>query len=401
MANSILDSQYASPNALLQSHGFPGSVSANTVLSSHSPGGVYPDPGGGGGSFAAVLNTSTGVMTITGSGFGTKTTPQPTWMKSWRGVANGTTATNAAVGLSAYYTDNPEPTISTATAGIGGNPLLLYHPIPDGIAEGYSLHPQKFISATTEILMSHWMRVSCTSPWSGFFQIKNHRMGYGQGDAHSNYASTNPRVGLIKFHKASDLSIPTLADDYQPSYWATQSGGTSTGDIYNQVANITGVAYNTWMFIETYCKWNDVGSVNGVIENSINNALYLSSINEGTPFEVRLASGDTIRNVQFVPGVQSVDTGSPYTNPDFNIWISRPFVDSGSQCRRQVFLGNSSTLSACTGRFYLPASTWADGSIIANEGLDRPSGYDYLYVTDDSGAVITNSGAGFAFSTTS
>jgi hypothetical protein len=47
MANSILDSQYASPNALLTSHGFPVNTSGNTVLLSHSPAGTYPDPGGG------------------------------------------------------------------------------------------------------------------------------------------------------------------------------------------------------------------------------------------------------------------------------------------------------------------------------------------------------------------
>ncbi len=46
MSNSILDSQYASPNALLTSHGFPVNTSGNTVLLSHSPAGTYPDPGG-------------------------------------------------------------------------------------------------------------------------------------------------------------------------------------------------------------------------------------------------------------------------------------------------------------------------------------------------------------------
>lgn len=46
MSNTILDSQYASPNALLTSHGFPVNTSGNTVLLSHSPAGTYPDPGG-------------------------------------------------------------------------------------------------------------------------------------------------------------------------------------------------------------------------------------------------------------------------------------------------------------------------------------------------------------------
>lgn len=398
MANSILDSHYpTTSNAILTSQGWPDGSSTNSVLASHDA--SYPNPGGGG--FTAVLNAGTGVMTIIdpSNGLGVKTTYTPTWLASWNGVTDGTLATNAAVGLDRYDTGRPQPTITTATAGIGGNPLLLHHPIPDGLAEGYSIHPQKFIAATTEILMSHWMRVSCTAPWSGVFQIKNHRMGYGQSDAPSNYANANPRVGLIKYHHANDLSLPTIAEDQAPSYWATQSGGVSTDDIYNQVNNISGVAYNTWIYVETYCKWNDVGSVNGVITNSINNQLYLSSIDEGTPFEVRLSAGDTIRNVQYIPGIQSVDTGSPYTNPDFDIWLSRPFVDSGSQCRRQVFLGNASTLSACTGKFMLAATGWAAGAITASEGKDRPSGYNYLYITDDSGAVTSNGGAGFAFST--
>lgn len=387
MSNIILATHYPTPsNSTLISHGWPSGSSSNSTLATHDA--AYPSPGGG--AFSAILNTSTGVMNITGTGFGIKTTYAPTWLKSWYGVAHDTLATNAAVGLDRYYTDNPEPRITTATAGIGGNPLLLYHPIPDGAEEGYSLHPQKFIAPTTEVLMSHWMRVSCTLPWSGNFQIKNHRVGYGQSDAHSNYDSANPRVGLIKYHHGSDLSLPLISEDQKPSYWATNSTGSSTGDLYNQPTNPTGVAYDTWIFIETYCKWNDVGSTNGIVENWINNQLHCSSVNRGTPYAVRLIAGDTIRNVQFIPGIQSINTGSPYINPDFTVLLSRPFVDSGSQSRRQVFLGDEATLSACKGKFMLPATAWSDTAITVNECRSIPTNFDYVYVTDDSGAVLAS-----------
>ena len=389
MSNVILATHYPTPsNSTLISHGWPSGSSSNSTLASHDS--AYPSPGGG--AFSAILNTSTGVMNITGTGFGVKTTYAPTWLKSWYGVAHDTLATNPAVGLDRYHTDNPEPRITTAEAGFGGNPLRLYHPVPDGLNEGYSLHPQKFIAPTTEVLMSHWMKVSCELPWSGGLpQIKHHRVGYGQdSSAYDNYENINPRVGITKVHHSSDLSLPLISEDEKPRYWATNSTGSSTGDLYDQPTNPTGVAYDTWVFTETYFKWNDVGSTNGIVETWVNNQLYCSSVHRATPYAVRLTAGDTIRNVQFMPGIQSVNTGSPYINPDFTVLLSRPFVDSGSQSRKQVFLGNAATLSACTGKFMLPATSWGDTAITVNECRSVPANFDYVYVTNDSGAVLAS-----------
>ena len=60
------------------------------------------------------------------------------------------------------HTDNPQPSMSSY-AGIGGNSLYVPHPIPAGADEGYSMHLQKIVPDCTELLMSHWMRITCSN----------------------------------------------------------------------------------------------------------------------------------------------------------------------------------------------------------------------------------------------
>ena len=327
-------------------------------------------------------------MTITGSGFGTKATAAPTWFKSWNGVAPGTLATNPSVGLDRYYTDNPQPAMSSY-AGIGGNSLYVPYPIPNAQDEGYSMHLQKIVPDTTAVLMSHWMRITCTdhSRLTGTVQIKGHRVGIGtSNNANDNYGSINPRLGWTSFRNQHTLAIPSIGVD-EGNYWATAANGSGRpGETYNQVGNPAGIAYGAWVYTESYIRWNDVGTYNGLLQVSINNTPLMDSDIEGAPIGIRLSAGDVIRNVQFHPGIQNIrytGTGSP----DFDCWYSRPFVDTGPDCRARVFLGNASTITNCTGRFMVPATSWSGTSITVSDCVDIPTGYDWVYVVKSDGTI--------------
>lgn len=327
-------------------------------------------------------------MTITGTGFGTKATAAPTYFKSWNGVAPGTLATNPSVGLDRYHTDNPQPSMSSY-AGIGGNSLYVPHPIPAGADEGYSMHLQKIVPDCTELLMSHWMRITCSNPsiLTGTVQIKGHRVGIGTStDASANYGNINPRMGWTSWRRPTTLAFPTIAQDNKPEYWGTAANGSAhpaTG--YDQRNNFTDMAYGAWLYTESHFKWNDLGDNNGFIRMSYNNKVCIDTLLKGVTIDIRSSAGHVIRNAQLHPGIQSINATG--TNPSFDVWYSRPFIDTGADCQARVFLGNASTLANCTGRFMVPATSWAGTSIAVSDCVDIPTGYDWVYVVKADGTI--------------
>ena len=327
-------------------------------------------------------------MTITGTGFGTKATAAPTYFKSWNGVAPGTLATNPSVGLDRYHTDNPQPSMSSY-AGIGGNSLYVPHPIPAGADEGYSMHLQKIVPDCTELLMSHWMRITCSNPsiLTGTVQIKGHRVGIGTStDASANYGNINPRMGWTSWRRPTTLAFPTIAQDNKPEYWGTAANGSAhpaTG--YDQRNNFTDMAYGAWLYTESHFKWNDLGDNNGFIRMSYNNKVCIDTLLKGVTIDIRSSAGHVIRNAQLHPGIQSINATG--TNPSFDVWYSRPFIDTGADCQARVFLGNASTLANCTGRFMVPATSWSGTSIAVSDCVDIPTGYDWVYVVKADGTI--------------
>lgn len=398
MANSILTSHYPSTsNHILLSNNWPSNTSSNTVLASHDA--SYPAPGGGG-AFSATLNSAAGIMTISDptNGLGTKSIYTPTYFKSWRGLSTGTKATSTAVGLDRWDTSRPEPEI-VALAGIGGQALNSPHPMPNEADAGYSIHLQKIVPDTTELLMSHWMRITCTNPsilTTNILQVKGHRIGIGTGDAVSNSQNTNPRMGWTSWRHPTTLTMHTIAETWWPEYWGTAANGSAhPATSTHQLSNVTDMGYGAWLYTESHFKWNDLGSNNGFIKMSFNNKPIIDTVLKGVTVNIRSVAGDVIRNCSFHPGIQSVNASS--TVPDFDVWYSRPYVDTGSQCIQRVFLGDAPILASCSGRFMLPATSWTPGNITVSDCFDYPSTYKYVFVIGQSGNVVSNSGQGFEF----
>lgn len=501
MSNTILDSQYASPNALLTSHGFPVNTSGNTVLLSHSPAGTYPDPGGGspdttpaaidfgsrtnqtrsasniespntvtvlevtaatpitfnftgsgqwqknGGSWSsaasdtAVLNdtlklrhnisasyggvvTSTitfspsGVtgtftttaeadpatfaisstsydsgakeLTINGALFGSKAGPAPYFFRSWASEAAGHTWAQA--GYTQYRTDKWEGAARTVTGeGLGGASavkITCRQADPDTDADGVFTHPQLFLPANcTQFFFSHWLRFNCLqgAP-AGQPQIKGPRAGVFSGggtDEAANYYA-NPKMAASLY---SDMTWPdrehsNLVAEYPG--WTDENGDSERSSYSeNRTPVPAGFAHNTAFNWEGKYVFNDVGTANGAEEHRINGTL----TNQRSDIQNRTSSGQHFDYFSPHPALENLSAGHSAGTRDWDVFFSRPYVDTGPDMLARVFLGNASTVGSCTGRFLCPPTTWGATQIKVTDVDYVPTDYDWVYVVKSDGTI--------------
>ena len=381
----------------------------NTYEDQEFTGAYVADPGGGpdqwqysgGGSdpggFSAVLNTSTGVMTITGSGFGTKPTPAPVYFQSFRGVSSGLAATHASVGLD-YVETGTNVTIQTITTdGIGGGGALRGRILESGTSETDGLmHIGKYLSDIDEVIYNGWHKlIPSSSPIPALIQWKGARAGKRSvGDPNgpgSNYASSPRMAASILFNTAGTWPSPITSDPGMAwtEHWNSSGAGGSpqNNEIEGSPPPPT-TGWSQWWNHEAHYRMNDVGSANAFYSLRLNGAL----ISDQSDEDVRQSSGDHFQYITIAPLI----TASTPLNRDWDALTSRIYIDSTPA---RVFLGDSATLTSCTGRFMLPPTAWSGTGITVTHGLDIPSGYTYVYVMDSTGAVVSNGGAGFAYTT--
>jgi hypothetical protein len=380
MANSILDSHMpTSSNAILTSHGWPNNTSGNALLVSHGD----PYVEGGGGGFTAVLNAGTGELVISGTGFGTKSPAAPLYFSDF----SGATVDDPAALLSGGGFDNedhtanatfPAPVYKTGE-GIGGSKSLR---ITRTSGANNFHHVEKWITASQELFVSSWQRFTSPSG-SGTLQVKGHRVGplISTTDVHENYNLSNVNRFSTSWYVDSTGNLSSVYTDAM-----VQNGCPAVESWYEPFADCTAVTNTTvgnHINIENYFRYNTVTPAyvaDGVTTQCVNGTTVFTK----TDRACRPDASTQPLNMAFCQFTPGMDETGPVVIQDF----SRPYIDN---TRKRVFLGNASTLAACTGgRFLLPPTEWEDTLIKCSNCTNIPAGYDWVYVMDENDTEIAS-----------
>ena len=380
MTNPILETHKSgTSNTILVSHSWPPGNS-NSILASHA--GDYP--GGGGGSFAITSVSLSGTeLTINGAQFGTKAGPAPYFFRSWVGASAGLTWQQA--GYTQYRTDKWEGAARTVTGeGIGGASAMKItcrQADPDTDADAVFTHPQLFMPASTQgLFFSQWMRFDCLGTVNNRPQIKGPRSGPFSGtpsDEGGNYA-TNPHMSASLF---TNFNWDTSDDsDVQAEYSSPISGDGEEHSYAQGNPPPVGFGENAYFNWEGRYVFNDVGVANGIMEHYINGKIQAPKYD----CQNRASSGQYLDFFSPHPGFENMSAAN---DRDWDIYFSRPYVDTGPDMLARVFLGNSATLGSCTGRFLCPPTVWGSTQIKVSDVENVPTGYDWVYVVKSDGTI--------------
>ncbi len=316
---------------------------------------------------SAVKSGST--VTVSGSGFGTKSTAAPFFFQPFTGFSGGETPT--AAGFDSWINRGGEAVYMAD--GVGGGSLRC-----DPVAASNAFpHIGKYLPASvSELLVAFYFKLYGSPASSN--QMKFCRAGTPGGDPHLDYASTDakifPSIWVYSGPQIGGNSVQ--AQWFQSggaiqSYYTDESGGGSSGI---PLGSQPSVDAGQWVFAEVRYRYNDVGSANGLLRIDLNGFRW----HERPAIQPRTSAGQYMGFIQPIP---SIDEAL------FDYAISRVYIDTGSQSVAQVFLSDSSTASGVTKKFLLPASAWSDSSITVGNAASIPSGYDYLYVVNPSGQI--------------
>lgn len=387
MTNPILETHKSgTSNTILVSHSWPPGNS-NSILASHA--GDYP--GGGGGSFAITSVSLSGTeLTINGAQFGTKAGPAPYFFRSWVGASAGLTWQQA--GYTQYRTDKWEGAARTvAGEGIGGASAMKItcrQADPDTDADGVFTHPQLFLPANcTQFFFSQFMRFNCLqgAP-AGQPQIKGPRAGvFGSPntDESANYYA-NPKMAASLY---SDMTWPdrehsNLVAEYPG--WNDENGDSERSSYSeNRTPVPPGFAHNTYFNWEGKYVFNDIGVANGAEEHRINGAL----TNQRSDIQNRTSSGQHFDYFSPHPALENLSAGHGAGTRDWDVFFSRPYVDTGPDMLARVFLAPAATLATPVPRFLCPPVLWGDTQIKVSDVENVPTDYDWVYVVKSDGTI--------------
>jgi len=302
-------------------------------------------------------------ITISGSGFGTKTTPAP-WV--WDNFEDGTNAN--LVGTSPkgiwqeYYsvgTTYPKYSTTAAYAGSLG-------------AKKTTAQAEEFVSYGASGLNSDEMYYSIMFKWT---------------EDVINDSGAEPVMKLTRLNTQGDFYSP------QPSIYTTLRTGTGNGWTYGDARNGTGDLYNepfllyvtlnTWHRIEVYWKLSTAGVANGKVEFYIDNVekedgLWDNVITRATGYANQKSDNFLL------PMMQSLGSTNIYSFYADDVYVDRT--------RARVEVCNTATWSARTRCEIQIPSAWSDTAITftGNQGTSSNFSNSYLYVIDKNGNVNSN-----------
>ncbi|APR76870.1 Hypothetical protein A7982_02217 [Minicystis rosea] len=179
-----------------------------------------------------------------------------------------------------------------------------------------------------------------------------------------------PYYYVPKYAFSAWVNGPEMVGGFQSNFYSVANGEMAQ---YFYEPEFPDTTYSEWTYIEVYYRLNTIGQADGVQQISMNNRLYT----DGHDRQIKTQSFEHLEYLMPFPGVAD-DTGS-WTGE-----VSRVYADN---TRARVFLGNASTLAACTGRFMLAPSAWSGSAITASGATNIPSGYRWVYVVNDDGDV--------------
>jgi hypothetical protein len=393
---------------VLVSHNWPSGASSNSVLASHDA----DYPGGGGGSFSAILNTTTGVLTISnGSGFGSKSPAAPIFFQPFVGLTNGISANHASIGFDFNYSNGTHVVNNSVgpCGNISGSLEAQIRCADHSRDDWYLQTGIDFATGQTEVFVSMWTRVNhVAGTLAQAAQMKGIRTGRDDGSGgrygtlprlagstwlgtSGEWRTTYDQASYLAYFDSAGTEVGNFTPNHDPDvvpYLTVNSSGESI-----PYGNSPFTGYGQWWNTEIHHKLNDYGSANGFMRLYLNGQLR-ASVTHTQPVTT---SGHNLGWVNFGEIFDHTD------GLDANAFMSRIYVDNTPA---RVFLGNSATLAGCTGHFMLEPTAWADGAITANLATTSnaiPSGYAYLYAFDASGNQVALNGStnGYAYSTTS
>jgi hypothetical protein len=103
---------------------------------------------------------------------------------------------------------------------------------------------------------------------------------------------------------------------------------------------------------------------------------------------IDMETAGEFRFVTWLPGLTN-----DFINATYDIRLSHLYADN---TRARVYLCNSSTAAGCTQKFLVAPSAWS-GTSITTEGVNIPSGYNWVYVVNAAGEVNSS---GYEFTIT-
>ncbi len=311
---------------------------------------------------------SGGVLSITGSNFGSKSPAAPLFYESyesysqnWQAVPNslGGAVGTGVPGLAhaggreyPFYSNGATPYVDTTRAFSGSKSLRWdARDVGDNPNESFPRIGVRDIHATT-LYQSYWRYVDRTAGTIGFHVDKFLRAGnYGTDDWYNGHPKLYGSDGDIGYDN---------------------SANTNSGNIHPSSA---GLSIGQWDFIEMEYVLSPTA---GVAHIAVNNT-----------DAVNVTGANTSDGTDFIEGAfvaQGVDFYSPQA---FSIYLDATYIDT---TRARVAIGNASTKAACGGFFVVPPTVWLTG--ITATASNIPTGFNWVYVTNAGGE--TNS-SGFAY----
>lgn len=337
---------------------------------------------------------SSGVFTITGSDFGTKPTPiAPLVFKPLVGFADGLDIEDASTGYAAVqYTDSPTPPTRPKPAiynadGIGGAAVRTQgRSYTASETQDVVNHVGVILSGThKELIVNIWHKLTVTAGTPNSVLVKYMRGGMlNPADATSLEAGYHyrPKMGGMYYMNSSGTYDTSDASNFR--LYVYSSSGTDEWNVdMNQGSApypVPTTAWGQWWNDESHFKFNDYGSSNGFARLTVNNKLAVVQTNINP-----VQDAGTI-GFQFITPTPDISSGSGL-GADFDIYHSRLYIDT---TEARVFLGNASTIGACTGRFMLGPTAWATGSITAEAACFSntvPATWDWVYVVKSDGTI--------------
>jgi hypothetical protein len=335
-----------------------------------------------------------GVLTVTGSGFGTKSTAAPHRFFDLSNDVIGTNATSIAgldstgssIAMEQYNADGavPRAFVTATDPPVGTKALVTTFTVPVN-GGGWTPAMGSFLpNGTTKCYGSGWYKfthdgaVLAQAP-----QWKVNRAGvYGSGthsDGNDNYSASGVKLHG-EFYTETNGSVTgsvsglsTIFNDSANVGHDYTNGGSNevSWTAFRGGYNI----FTGWHFWETWYDTGTIGNSDGTLYWWCDGAL----VGKLTGKAIRLAAStaNPLQHYQFLTGFQLLSART------YTMSVARMYLDT---TRSHAALINASTYAARTGEISVRPTTWNDSQLIA-PNVPTVSGYNWVQVTDSAGTT--------------
>jgi hypothetical protein len=321
---------------------------------------------------------ASGVLTVSGNGFGTRTQAAPLRFEDFESRSVGALPQN--FGYSGWSPDIVKVDSSTSFSGTRS----LKHQGPHGPASTGGVPAESFPHVAVEQFQSDELylsyRLKFRTNGNQFAQLKFNRSGMDNNDGSGCYQG-KPRF-FSSYYPAGDR----YSTDKRLN--AVQGGAVNgnnqwdegwVGDAHMGNGTVLPIAEDTWVQVEEYYRLNDIGIANGVHMTWVNGNPQIIRSN----LQPRTATEQKFNCSYLVIGMDYwINEGSTQS---VSVWYDDHYLDTS---RARLVLANANTWSAATHRSPQPATAWSNASITAPlRRAGFAAGSAWLYVVRHDGTV--------------